>query len=60
MITQKKIPILEKPNPGMYLEVSERLNIDLSNVFAIGDSPRDMSAALSAGCKPLGVLTGNG
>ena len=49
-----------KPNPGMYLEVSERLNIDLSNVFAIGDSPRDMSAALSAGCKPLGVLTGNG
>ena len=51
---------LRKPDPGMYLEVSERLNIDLSNVFAIGDSPRDMSAALSSGCKPLGVLTGNG
>tara|TARA_Y100001958_G_scaffold92807_1_gene63314 strand:+ start:1553 stop:2113 length:561 start_codon:yes stop_codon:yes gene_type:complete len=51
---------LRKPDPGMYLEVSERLNIDLSNVFAIGDSPRDISAALSSGCKPLGVLTGNG
>ena len=49
-----------KPNPGMYLEISERLNINLSDVFAIGDSPRDMSAALSSGCKPLGVLTGNG
>jgi len=44
----------------MYLEISDRLNIDLSNVFAIGDSPRDISAALSSGCKPLGVLTGNG
>ena len=51
---------LRKPNPGMYLELSERLNINLSDVFAIGDSPRDMSAALSSGCKPLGVLTGNG
>ena len=49
-----------KPNPGMYLEISERLDINLSDVFAIGDSPRDMSAALSSGCKPLGVLTGNG
>ena len=44
----------------MYLEVAERLNINLSEVFAIGDSPRDMKAALSSGCKPLGVLTGNG
>lgn len=49
-----------KPNPGMYLEVAERLKINLSEVFAIGDSPRDMKAALSSGCKPLGVLTGNG
>lgn len=49
-----------KPKPGMYLEISERLNIDLSSVFAIGDSPRDMTAALSSGCIPLGVRTGNG
>ena len=51
---------LRKPNPGMYLEISERFNINLADVFAIGDSPKDMSAALSSGCKPLGVLTGNG
>tara|TARA_B100001287_G_C22527558_1_gene455739 strand:+ start:190 stop:750 length:561 start_codon:yes stop_codon:yes gene_type:complete len=49
-----------KPNPGMYLDFAERLNLDLSTTFAIGDSPRDMEAALSAGCKPLGVTTGNG
>ena len=49
-----------KPKPGMYLEISERLNIDLSRVFAIGDSIGDIKAALASGCKPLGVKTGNG
>ena len=49
-----------KPNPGMYLDIAGRLNINLSEVFAIGDSPRDMKAALSSGCNPLGVSTGNG
>tara|TARA_B100001758_G_C18116566_1_gene456453 strand:+ start:125 stop:685 length:561 start_codon:yes stop_codon:yes gene_type:complete len=49
-----------KPKPGMYLELADRLNINLSDVFAIGDSPRDMKAALASGCKPLGVKTGNG
>ena len=49
-----------KPKPGMYLDLASRLNIDLSSVFAIGDSPRDIKAALSSGCKPLGVMTGNG
>ena len=49
-----------KPQPGMYLEIADRLGIDLSDIFAIGDSPTDMVAALSSGCKPLGVRTGNG
>jgi D-glycero-D-manno-heptose 1,7-bisphosphate phosphatase len=44
----------------MYLEIAERLNINLSEVFAVGDSPRDMKAALSSGCNPIGVITGNG
>ena len=52
--------INRKPKPGMYLELSKRLNIDLSNIFSIGDSPRDILAAEAAGCKPLGVKTGNG
>jgi D-glycero-D-manno-heptose 1,7-bisphosphate phosphatase len=49
-----------KPKAGMYLEIAERLGINLSDIFAIGDSPKDMIAALSSGCKPLGVKTGNG
>ena len=49
-----------KPKPGMYLDFAERLSLDLSTIFAIGDSPRDIEAAHSAGCKPLGVMTGNG
>ena len=49
-----------KPQPGMYLEIADRLGINLSDVFAIGDSPKDMIAALLSGCKPLGVRTGNG
>lgn len=52
--------VYRKPKPGMYLELSQRLNLDLTDVFAIGDSPRDIEAALSSGCKPLGVRTGNG
>ncbi len=51
---------LRKPNPGMYLEMSDRLNIELSDVFSIGDSPRDIEASRAAGCKPLAVRTGNG
>ena len=49
-----------KPKPGMFLDIANRLNINLANIFAIGDSPRDIIAALASGCKPLGVRTGNG
>ena len=49
-----------KPKPGMYLELAARLDLNLHDVFAIGDSPRDIHAALASGCKPLGVRTGNG
>ena len=48
-----------KPKPGMFLDIADRLNINLGNIFAIGDSPRDIKAALASGCKPLGVMTGN-
>ena len=41
----------------MYLDIADRLKIELSNVFAIGDSPRDIKASLASGCKPLGVRT---
>ena len=50
-----------KPKPGNVFRICRKgLDINLSDVFAIGDSPRDMHAALASGCKPLGVRTGNG
>lgn len=49
-----------KPLPGMYRELAERLNINYSKVFSIGDSVRDLQAAKAAGAKPVLVKTGNG
>jgi D-glycero-D-manno-heptose 1,7-bisphosphate phosphatase len=49
-----------KPQPGMYIDIADRMNINLTSCYAIGDSPRDIEAAHAVNCKPLGVLTGNG
>ena len=49
-----------KPNPGMYFDIAERMNINLPDCYSVGDSPRDIQASLAAGCKPIAVRTGNG
>tara|TARA_Y100000768_G_C23865645_1_gene627897 strand:+ start:201 stop:737 length:537 start_codon:yes stop_codon:yes gene_type:complete len=49
-----------KPECGMFLHAAQRYNFDLSKTYAVGDSPRDIEAAISAKCKPLAVRTGNG
>jgi D-glycero-D-manno-heptose 1,7-bisphosphate phosphatase len=49
-----------KPKPGMLDRISACFNTDLGGVFAIGDSLRDLQAAISAGAKPVLVLTGKG
>lgn len=49
-----------KPKPGMFHDLAARLNYDLSETFAVGDSLRDLQAAQSAGAKPVLVETGNG
>ncbi len=49
-----------KPKPGLLIEISKKLNINLSNCIFIGDSLKDIQAAQSAGVKPILVLTGNG
>ncbi|MGB0128759.1 MAG: D-glycero-beta-D-manno-heptose 1,7-bisphosphate 7-phosphatase [Rhodocyclaceae bacterium] len=49
-----------KPNPGMLLEIAERYNIDLKGVPAVGDSLRDLQAAVAVGAQPVLVLTGKG
>lgn len=49
-----------KPKPGMYHEIALRFHCTLSEVYAIGDSPRDLQAASQAAAIPLLVRTGNG
>lgn len=49
-----------KPKPGMFKRIAETLNADLKGVPAIGDSLRDLQAAVAAGCKPILVHTGKG
>ncbi len=40
-----------KPKPGMILDLSEKYGIDLKNSIMIGDSNRDIEAAINAGIK---------
>ncbi len=49
-----------KPNPGMLLDISERLRTPLDNVPFIGDKLIDIQAARAAGARPFLVKTGNG
>ncbi len=49
-----------KPKAGMYEEIAARYNADLTAVPAIGDSLRDLQAAVTVGAQPMLVLTGKG
>ena len=49
-----------KPKPGMLLEIRDRLGIGLSGVPVVGDSLRDLEAAVTAGAMPVMVQTGRG
>lgn len=49
-----------KPKPGLFRELVDRLQCNLSETHAVGDSLRDIQAAYSAGAKPVLVKTGNG
>ncbi|NKB76069.1 MAG: D-glycero-beta-D-manno-heptose 1,7-bisphosphate 7-phosphatase [Gammaproteobacteria bacterium] len=49
-----------KPKPGLFLELADRLRCDLAGVYAIGDSIRDLQAALLSGAEPILVETGKG
>ncbi len=51
---------MRKPEPGMLLDLAQRLQINLDGVPAVGDSWRDLQAAEAAGARPVLVLTGNG
>jgi D-glycero-D-manno-heptose 1,7-bisphosphate phosphatase len=49
-----------KPKPGMFIQISERFNVDLTGMPVVGDSLRDLQAGMAVGCKPYLVLTGKG
>ena len=49
-----------KPRPGLLHSIAARFAIDLTGVPAVGDSLRDLEAALAMGCAPILVRTGNG
>lgn len=49
-----------KPRPGLYHAIANQLGTDLHNIPSIGDSLRDVQAALAAGARPILVRTGNG
>lgn len=49
-----------KPKTGLYEELTERLNVNLTETYSVGDSLRDLVAAKSAGAVPVLVRTGNG
>ena len=49
-----------KPKPGMFQAFASDMQVDLSDVYAIGDSYRDIEAASLAGAKPILVKTGKG
>lgn len=51
---------MRKPGPGMLLDIARRLGAALDKVHAVGDSMRDIEAALAAGAQPVLVRTGNG
>ena len=49
-----------KPKAGLFLQIAERFHVDLTGVPAIGDSLRDLQAAVQVGAAPKLVLTGKG
>jgi D-glycero-D-manno-heptose 1,7-bisphosphate phosphatase len=49
-----------KPKPGLLRDIASRYNVDLGGVPVIGDSLRDLQAAVAVDAQPILVLTGKG
>jgi len=49
-----------KPRPGLLDAISNDLDIGLSGAPLVGDSLRDLQAAIARGCEPILVRTGKG
>jgi D,D-heptose 1,7-bisphosphate phosphatase len=44
---------LRKPKPGMILQAADKLALDLSRSWVVGDAPRDIEAGKAAGCRTI-------
>ena len=49
-----------KPAPGLFEEIADRLKTSFEDVYAVGDSVRDLVAAKAVGARPALVRTGKG
>ncbi len=49
-----------KPMPGMVDAIEAEFNTSAEGSYFVGDSLRDLQAAVTKGCKPMLVKTGNG
>ncbi|MDD5250048.1 MAG: D-glycero-beta-D-manno-heptose 1,7-bisphosphate 7-phosphatase [Rhodocyclaceae bacterium] len=49
-----------KPKAGLFRDIAARYNVDLAGVPAVGDSLRDLQAAVAVDAQPILVLTGKG
>ncbi|MDP7163353.1 MAG: HAD family hydrolase [Phycisphaerae bacterium] len=49
---------LRKPKPGMLLKGAKEHDIDLSQSWMVGDSPRDIEAGHRAGCRTIRMRLG--
>ena len=49
-----------KPRPGMLLSIGKRFGVSLQGVPMVGDSLRDLQAAIQVGAAPYLVMTGKG
>jgi len=49
-----------KPAPGMLYTIAERLGVELADMVTVGDSLRDVQAAMAAAARPILVRTGKG
>ena len=49
-----------KPQPGLYHRIASETGFPLEDAVVIGDSRRDIEAAVQVGARPVLVLTGKG
>ena len=49
-----------KPKAGLLEDIAKRYCVDLAGIPSIGDSLRDLQAAVQVGAQPILVLTGKG